>query len=93
MAILDRPLYADTAKGKIKSLLTFFDRAGRASLRIIGRSPTTSTPSREVQKAKFSQALNEWYELTSEEKQAYQDQAIDLETAFNAYLKQRIPQR
>lgn len=98
MAILDHPLYGTEAKGKIKSTVTFFPRSANPfctdegddvwyHIKSIGYRKESSEESRETQKNKFRDALGVWYFLTPSEKAYWDDQTVDLETGFNAFLK------
>lgn len=101
MAILDRPLFGDEARGRIKNTLVFIKRT--ANLGYDGIDPgfrfivnqlksfrQCISIAREEVKEKFKEGITGWKELTPAEKEAYWAAAEGLQTNFNVYMKEYL---
>ena len=98
MARVERPLWGDEAKGKIKSTLTIFPRSGNLGctdadpkewyhVNFINYQKQKETDPREQWKEAFVAAVGVWRGMTEEEKAAFDSEALPLETGYNAYLR------
>jgi len=98
MAIVDRPLFADEAKGKIRSTVTFFARVAnknytdpepgeRYHLNAILSSKQTHGPAREAWKEEYKQGVLAWHALTDEQKAYWNGLVVGYETGFNLFME------
>lgn len=99
MAILERPLFGDEARGRIKSTIVFFKRYGnieytdpypgeRFIVNALRAPRQTHGAEREAVKEGFSAAVETWWALTDEERAGYWAYAEGLETNFNAFMRE-----
>jgi len=101
MAIIDRPLYGDEARGRIKGTLVFIKRT--ANLGYDGEDPgerfiinhlnayrQTHGVKREEWKEIYRAACEQWAGLSEGEKAAYWAYVDGLQTNFNVFLREVI---
>lgn len=101
MAILDRPLFGDEVRGRVRNTVTLFKRAGNKvctdpdpperfhfSLKISPRQ--TNGGPRKAWKEKFREAVGQWFSLSGIEKLAYGPYCHGLETCYNAFLREKL---
>ena len=98
MAIVDRPLYGDSAYGKIRNTVVFFSRS--ANLQATDPAEKTwthflphlsfrqnETAARLAQKQLFLDAIIAWRALEPLAKLAWEQQAGPMQTGFNAFME------
>lgn len=99
MAILERPLFGDEARGRIKNTLVFLKRVANIEYTDVDpgerfivnaiRAPRQAHGAeREAQKEAYRAACDQWGELSDGEKAAYWPYAEGLETNFNVFLRE-----
>lgn len=88
MAVVDRPLYADSARGRIKSTIIFYEHGPRFVFRSLTFHRTTRTIPQDTQRSAYSQALTDWLDLSEADKDLYRAQAVPPLNAVNVYLQE-----
>ena len=101
MARVDRPLWGDEAKGKIKSTLTIFPRSGNLEctdadpkewyhVNFISYKKESESEVRVGYKDLVRGLIEDWRGFSIEEKAGWQEKALPQETGYNAYLRLKI---
>jgi hypothetical protein len=86
MAIVEKPLFSDTAKGKIKNTLTFFKRGEWYHVLNLLSFKDRDTAARLEQKLKFQDGVAAWNALPQADRVPYEQAATWDVPAYNYFL-------
>lgn len=86
MAIVDRPLYSDSATGKIRNTLSFFKRGIWDRVSSIAYHKQVYSPAQQALRETYRAAVVQWHGMTQQEKDVYNAAATGMLTGFNLFM-------